>query len=407
MPEFAYRSVPPSGLAGRGRLHAPDRARAACHLQAQGHVLLALTPAEPGSSLRAFLNREVGGRRRLSGSATADFVDRLALLLEADVSVEAALGILAGSAASAAMRRQADALLRRLRSGASLAEAMSAEAGAFTAGVIAMVRAGEAGGSLAPTLKLLGDTLKRTESVRQSVRSALIYPVILVVTAIGTVVLILTVVLPELEPVIADAGAAPPAAARLAFAASFLVRQYWWLLLTVPALLVLAAHQAFKQPRFRLRRDSLLLRVPVLGQALRTAEAGRFARSLGALLGGGVPLSSALSLAHPVLANAVIAQAVLRVAEGVREGGALAGPLATTGVMPDLAVQLIRIGEATGRLPAMLLQLAGLCEADVRRSLDRALSLLVPLLTIGLGGLVAGIIAAVMSAVLSVNDMVR
>lgn len=407
MPEFAYRSVPPSGLAGQGRLQAPDRARAAQHLQAQGHFLLALTHAEPANSLRALLNREVGGRKRLSAGATADFVDRLALLLEADVSVEAALGILAGSATGAAMRRQADALLRRLRAGASLAEAMSAEAGVFPAGVIAMVRAGEASGTLAPTLKLLGDTLKRAESVRQSVRSALIYPVILMVTALATVVLVLTVVLPELEPVIAESGAAPPAPARMAFAASSLVRQYWWLLLATPTLLALAAHQAFRQPRFRLRRDSLLLRVPVLGQALRSAEAGRFARSLGALLGGGVPLSSALSLAHPVLSNAVVARAVLRVAEGVREGGALAGPLAATGAMPDLAVQMIRIGEATGRLPSMLLQLAGLCEADVRRSLDRALALLVPLLTISLGGLVAAIIAAVMSAVLSMNDMVR
>lgn len=407
MPEFVYRSVPPSGLAGQGRLQAPDRARAADHLHAQGHFLLALTLAEPRNSLRAFLTREVGGRKRLSGSATADFVDRLALLLEADVSVEAALGILAGSATSAAMRQQAEALLRRLRSGASLAEAMSVEAGVFPAGVIAMVRAGEASGTLAPTLKLLGDTLKRTESVRQSVRSALIYPVILVITALGTVVFVLTVVLPELEPVIAEAGAAPPPAARMAFAASFFVRQYWWFLLTGPTLLALAAHQAFRQPRFRLRRDAFLLRVPILGQALRTAEAGRFARSLGALLGGGVPLSSALSLAHPALVNTVIARAVLRIAEGVREGGALAGPLAASGVMPDLAVQLIRIGEATGRLPSMLLQLAGLCEADVRRSLDRALALLVPLLTISLGGLVAGIIAAVMSAVLSMNDMVR
>jgi general secretion pathway protein F len=128
---------------------------------------------------------------------------------------------------------------------------------------------------------------------------------------------------------------------------------------------------------------------------------------LGALLGGGVALPSALVLAHPVLVNRAFARAVAEIITAVREGGGLAGPLARAGLFPDLAVQMIRIGEATGRLDTMMLRLAEILEADVQRTLDRSLALLVPGLTILLGALVAGIIGSVMLAVLGVNDFVR
>jgi general secretion pathway protein F len=157
----------------------------------------------------------------------------------------------------------------------------------------------------------------------------------------------------------------------------------------------------------RARLDALVLRAPVLGLTLRRAEAGRFARALGSLLSGGVALPSALVLAHPVLANRLFADALTQVIAAVREGGGLAGPLARADIFPDLAVQMVRIGEATGRLDTMLLRLADLLEVDVQRTLDRALAMLVPVLTILLGALVAGIIASVMVAVLSVSGFVQ
>jgi len=128
---------------------------------------------------------------------------------------------------------------------------------------------------------------------------------------------------------------------------------------------------------------------------------------LGTLIGGGMTLASSLMLARPVLANRVIAEAMERVIGAVREGGGLAGPLAQANIFPDLAVQMIRIGEATGRLDSMLLRLADLLDCEVQRTLDRSLALLVPVLTICLGGLVASIIASVMLAVLGINDLLH
>ena len=407
MPSFQYRSITPDGTTHRGRLQAADRASAARSLQGNGHVLLELSASDRAGGLARFLARDVGRRRTVPPGKIAEIISRLATLLEAGLTVEAALGVLGASHAGSRAKQAVGEVLDRLRAGASLSDAMAADGGVFSKAVTAMVRAGEAGGTLALTLQQLGAHLARQEVVRQSVRSALIYPTLLLVTATGSVLLVLTVVLPQLEPVIAESGLAPPCLARGAFLASSLLRQYW--LHGLLSLLVagLLARRAMADPAVKAQRDATLLRVPVLGPALRCSDTGRFARTLGGLVGGGVPLPTALSLAQPVITNMSLASAVAKVAAGVREGGGLSGPLGGTRALPDLAMQMIRIGEATGRLGPTLLQLAEICEEDTKRVLDRSLVLMVPIVTILLGILVAAIIGSVMTALLSINDLVR
>jgi len=407
MPLFQYKAVAPDGAVVRGRIAAPDRTSAAASLQAQGHTPLTVELAAPASGIKALLARDIGGRRKPGSKVVVELIGRLAVLLEAGVGLEAALSLLGGSEGATVAREQAAALLRRLRAGAGLADAMEASAGTFPPLVVAMVRAGEASGTLAPTLGRLATHLAHAEAVRQSLRSALVYPVVLLTTAAGSVLLVLLVVLPQLEPVFAESGTQLPLLTALAFAASNLVREWWWAILTFIATLVLVGHRLLASPNVRARRDAWILRLPVLGMTMRRAEAGRFVRVLGTLVGGGVPLPTALSLAQPVLANQVIGDAVAKVTTAVREGGGLAQRLTRSKIFPELVVQMIQIGEATGRLDAMLLRLADLLEVDVQRTLDRALSLLVPVLTIGLGGLVAGIIASVMLAVLGANNLVQ
>lgn len=406
-PIFVYKAVDSGGAVVRGQIEAPDRDAAAVRLRARGHLPLTLDPAGPSHGIRALLAREIGGGQRFGAGLVAELVGRLALLIEAGVSLESSLALLASSEGAPSIRDKAASLLRKLRGGASLGDAMAGEADVFSALVIAMVRAGEASGSLAATLGQLANYLARAQAVRQSVRSALIYPAVLLVSAIGTVLLVLLVVLPQLEPVFADTGARLPLLTRFAFAASTLVREAWWAIILVLLVAGLAAQRVLQDPAMRGRLDAAMLRVPVLGLALRRSEAGRFARVLAALLSGGVGLPTALALAQPVLANRAFANAVAKISGAVREGGGLASPLARAGVFPDLAEQMIRIGEATGRLDSMLLRLADLLEIEVQRTLDRSLALLVPGLTLLLGALVAGIIASVMLAVLGVNDLIR
>jgi len=407
MEQFQYKAVAPDGSIVRGRIEAPNRAIAAERVQMQGHLPLTVETATSTTGLRAILSREIGGRQRRDPKVVIELIGRVSLLMDAGVALESALALLARSENVASMRKLADSLLGRLRGGASLGDAMAAEGDIFPTLVVAMVRAGEASGALAPTLARLADHLARAAVVRQSIRSALIYPAVLITTAIGAVLLVLLVVLPQLEPVFAEAGDRLPLLTRLAFAASTLVRKGWWILLTILVLTALLARRLLGDPAIRARRDSLILRVPVLGMGVRQAEAGRFARVLGTLVGGGVTLPVALTLARPVLANKVISDGIAQVIAAVREGAGLAGPIARAGIFPDLAVQMIQIGEATGRLDAMLLRLADLLESDVQRTINRSLALLVPALTICLGALVAAIIASVMLAVLGINDLLH
>jgi general secretion pathway protein F len=374
-------------------------------LQAQGHLPLRISQTDL-VSVRAFLNRDITGRGRPTKSGVADLIQRIASLTDGGVPIEEALRIIGGHEGHPVLRRVSQELLRRLRDGSQLADAMSAEPRAFTPIMVGMIRAGEASGSLGPTLTRLADYLRRTEATRQTIRSALIYPAILVVGAILAVILVLTVVLPELEPMVENVGSALPLPAQLAFAASDLVRGWWWAILLVMAGVTLVAYRLLSDPVGKMRRDKILLGLPVLGPTLLRAEVSRFSRTLGALIGGGLALPTAMALAAPVLSNAVVASAVERVTIRLREGGGLSEPLGRVALFPDLAIQMIRIGEATGRIDAMLLQVADIFDADVRRTVERSITLLVPALTVGLGALVGGIIASVMMAMLSLNDMV-
>jgi general secretion pathway protein F len=390
----------------QGELEAADRSSLAARLQAEGVVPLRIAAVEHGT-WSALLARDAFARTSLSSSMLADLMRRVATLLAGGVSVEEALTILEEQSEAAVQTRVVQDLSRRLRDGAHLADAMAAHETSFPPIVVGMVRAGEASGALPATLGRLADYLHRAETTRQSIRSALIYPAILVLTAACSVLVVLTVVLPALRPSIEESGAALPLLTRIAFAASGVLQNFWWAIGLVLIVCAVCVRLALSDPATRPRRDQAVLRLPVFGQAVRIAEIARFARTLGALIGGGVALPTALALSHPVVSNAVIADAVAQVTMRLREGAGLAEQFAETGIFPALAIQLVRIGEATGRLDTMLVQLADSFDEQVQRTISRSLAILVPVITIGMGAFVAGIIASVMLAVLSINDLAR
>ena len=407
MPNFAYRAISPTGEMLRGEIAAPTRAGAVAHLHAEGAVPLQVSPSRPGWSSALSLDLAHFARRHLSPRDLAEFISRLATLVGAGVPIESAVTILGGAEGSPAAKRVIGHLSRQLRSGARLADAMAAEGASFPPIAVSMVRAGEMSGGLATTLAQLGGYLQRTEEARQAIRSALIYPAILVTAAFGSVLIVFTAVLPALRPVVEGAGSRLPVLVRLAFGFSDIVRDFWWAMLLVVFAAAVGAHRFLAREDGRRRADALLLRLPLVRSAVIRADFSRFARTLGTLIGGGVAMPVALEAAQRVVANRVLADAIAGVAVAVREGSGLADPLAAAGLFPDMAVQIVRIGEATAQVDRMLLQLAEIMEQDVRRDLGRALALLVPLLTIGLGLLVAGIVASVMLAVLSINDLAQ
>jgi general secretion pathway protein F len=404
---YTFRAVSPTGDLLRGELESATRAGVLAHLHAEGAIPLQVSVTRSGWS--DIFSRQITlfQRRHLSPRERAELITRLATLVCAGVPVESAIGILGGSGRATPSRHVTTELLRRLRNGAPLADAMAAARDSFPPLAISMVRAGEMSGTLPASLTRLGDTLRRSEEARQAIRSALIYPAILLAAASVSVAIVFTAVLPALRPVVEAGGTTLPVPVQLAFGISDAIAAYWWLILAAAAGTALAIHRMLRTDRGQRSRDSLLLRLPVVRDAVIRGDFSRFARTLGTLITGGVPLPTALEGAQRAVANRILADAINTVVLAVREGGGLADPLAATGYFPDMSMQIIRIGEATGQLDRMLLQLAEIMDQDLRRDLTRALALLVPLLTIALGLMVAGIVASVMLAVLSIDDLAK
>jgi general secretion pathway protein F len=298
-------------------------------------------------------------------------------------------------------------LLRQLRAGSRLGEAMSTDPASFPPVVVSMVQAGEAGGSLPATMLRLSAYLQRENDARQALRSALIYPAILLTTAGLSVTLVFTAVLPALRPMIDVPGKTLPIPVQLAFFISDTIQHLWWVFALAALVIVLGLRQALATQSGRLRRDRVLLRLPFIGRAAIHADLARFANTLGTLISGGLAMPAALQAALRVVSNRMIKDRLEKVRIAVQEGASLAEKLAATGIFPDLAVQMVRIGEATGQPDRMLIQLADILDEDLKRDIARALALLVPLLTIVLGVVVAGIVASVMLAVLSINDLTQ
>ena len=401
---FRFEAVAASGELIRGEMEAASQAEVVERLQGLGHLPIRADSAA-GSTLARWLRRDLFRRRAIPARDLALLTQQLATLLQAGLGVDRALEIAATALDRAHDRERLGDVLERVRGGATLADAIAAQPGMVPKFYVGMVRAGEAGASLDRTLRHLAAFLERSHAVKEQIRSALIYPAIVLVAGSISVALLFSFVVPRFRPLFEQAGAALPFAAELVLGvADFMEDWGWWLLLALLALGIGAAVR-LGDPARRAGWDRRVLRLPVLGALATKLEMSRLARTLGTLLQNGVPPLGALAIARETSRNAVFAAALDGVAERVKEGKGLAEPLAESGIVPSLAVHLVRVGEETARLEEMLLKIAEIYEEDSRRGIERLLALLVPGITVLLGLVVALVVGSILSAVLSAYEL--
>lgn len=417
MPDFIYRAAQRDGRAIEGRLAADGREHAMRQLRARGLTPLTLEPSAGGDS-RPFVGtlaqgaeegRRGGykfrGNRQLGQADIHNITSELAVMLRAGLSLDRALRVLIGMSGSPAVDRLLDNVFKAVKGGKSLSQALAPYRDLFGDFYLSMIRSGEAGGQLPEVLGRLAEHLERVKSLRDSVVSALIYPAILVIVACISVFLMLGFVVPQFETLFNDMGEALPLPTRIIVGAGHLVADWWWLLATLTVAAVLAARSWLNTPAGRAARDAWLLRLPVLGDVLRKYEITRFARSMGTLLGNGVPIVGALNIAAETMGNRQLRDAMDGVAPVIKQGGRMADALEKTRLFTPLALNMVRLGEETGRLDAMLQELARVSDAEVQSGVKRALTLLEPLLILILGGVIAAIIVSILMGILSVNDL--
>jgi general secretion pathway protein F len=398
LPLFAFKAADGSGNLVEGQLEAADEAAAIRHLQQLGQFPLEATPVRGA--------RAQPRRGRVRAKEVTTFLRQLAILLTAGQPLERALMTMAGTASGrrvGAVARLAQPILDSVRGGHSLSAAVDAQA--FPRLAVNMIRAGETSGKLAQVLDRLADLRERSEKIRTTVTSAMLYPVLLVIVALASIALLLTFVVPQFETVFRDAGAELPVSTAIVVALGRFLQGWGWLVLLAVLAGILLLRQALTLSGPRLAWDRMLLRLPVLGGLLRILVTARFCRTLATLAGNGVDLPNALILSRDVVPNRAVAEALDTVVTGVRQGRGLSEPLAATGLFPDFAVQMLKVGEETGRIDLTAGHVADAYEQELETSIKRLVGLLEPVLIIVLGLAVGGIVMSILTAILSINDL--
>ncbi len=403
MPRFLYRALNAAGEVVEGERESHDRERLIAALKKEGLRPLQALEKRRGGSLRTLA---LGRRRsRVDDAALVLFTRAVATLLGAGLPLEQALEEAAAGEVSPAMRDVARRLLERVRGGMSFADALGERGDVFAAHYVGLVRAGEAGGTLEEVMRDLADAVERARNLRQEIRSALVYPILVLVTAVGSLLILLLAVIPEFEPLFTSAGDSLPVSAAAVLWLSKALREDAWAILGVLLLAFLAVRQLWRDPQWRRAMDARVLRLPLLGRLLGKLETARFTRSFGTLLRNGVELVPALVMSARTLSNATLAQGIERAAPRLRRGEGVHAALAAAGILPPMAERLVRIGESSGQLDAMLLTIARIYEEEVARDTRRLVALLVPAVTLALGVIVVAIIGAILSAILASYDL--
>ncbi len=405
MPSFRWSAIDGGGEVVHGVMDAPDRAWVVDRLQRQGQIVLRADPAELRRGLGELLQIEIGGARGLDKNAVSEVTRELAIMLAAGQDLDRALRFIVDNTRSARTRTILGRVRDKVRSGSSLAGALAGEPRSFSKLYIGMVRAGEAGGALPATLDRLAALLERERALTASLRAAMIYPALLVVAAIGSIILLLDYVLPQFTPIFEQSGAQLPTATRILMTLGTVVGAATpWMLASTLIAGVVARH-LLAMPAYRIRFDRLLLGIPITGSLIRETLAARLTRTLGNLLENGVALIPALGIARDALGNLAAAEAVDAAASKAKGGAGLARPLAAAGIFPARTIQLLQLGEEAAQLAAMALKAADIHEEQARLMMQRLVALAVPMITIVMGLAVAGIISALLTAMLSLNDL--
>ncbi|MDD4617003.1 MAG: type II secretion system F family protein [Alphaproteobacteria bacterium] len=402
MPTFRYNAINASGESIIGETDADNEALAFNYVQSLG--LLPIEAKVANAAPWWSLDVKDIVRGVVSTQSLCLFTRQLARLLKAGMDIDRALQLLGEMAELGKWRQTLHRALEQIRQGKSFADALSEEKKAFSTEYVSMVRVGEMSGSLISALERLASLRQRRESLKQRILSALIYPALLLIMALGSIIVILTMVLPQFEPLFVEARAELPLPTRIVLASSNLIQNYWWLAMAGLAGAIGFARHVKRSGELSVRRDKLLLKAPIFGSLQLRADISRFARTLGTLMSNGVTIETAIPVAQESLSNRYLRREIEMCALSLREGEGLSGPLAKSGCFPHLFLKLLMVGEETGRLEEMLIETADIYEEELQRAIDRMLTLLVPALTVIMGGIVAFVVSALLLAMLSVND---
>ena len=399
MAVFHYRAVGRDGKTVDGTLEAAGRELASRQLRSRGLTLLALGPESPGGAAARARGKPPSRQDVLS------MTTELAVLLRAGLPLDRSLKVLIDMAAVPSMSALLSDVLKSVKDGKALSVALEPYAGLLGRFYLSMIRSGEASGEMSAVLDRLVEHLEESKANRDRVVSALIYPAILLVVAVLSVVVMLAFVVPQFEALFDDMGDALPALTQAVIASADFIKAWFWLLILVGVGVGSWLRSWLHSETGQRRWHRQLLSLPLAGGIVFEFEMARFARTLGTLLGNGVPLLKAIDIAIETVGNVVLRDALATLLPAVKGGQRMSVALAETRRFTPMVIQMTRVGEESGALDTMMLELAKVFDDHVQAGVKRSLTLLEPVLILTMGAIIAVIIIAILMGILSVNDL--
>lgn len=396
MPIFSYRAATKDGAVVEGAIEALDEKSAIERLRNTGVIPIKISAPKEG-----------GLRKRLAlRSAKGDvliFTTELSSLLSAGLPLDRCLNIISEISESGEMKDIVQEILKSIREGSSFSDALQKHPKVFSRLYVNMVRAGEAGGVLDVVLDKLTEFMESSKELKDHIISSMIYPAILSIAGGISIVILLTFVLPRFSSLFSELGASIPLSTKIVIGLSAAIRTYWWIIVAAVGGGLFLFYNFIKTDAGKYKWDAFKLKL--LKDIITKIETERFCRTLGMLLRSGVPLLQALNNARDVINNRVIAAALEDLTRGAKEGKGLAVPLVSARVFPPLAISMVKVGEETGQLDAMLLKVASTYEKSLRVAIKRFISFLEPALIIGMALIIGFIVISVLMAVFSMLEL--
>ncbi len=404
MPLFKFKAVTPEGRMTEGTLEAVDQNAAFAKLQEQGQLPIKVVSSEE----RGILGAEFilpWKRKRVRRADLLVFTQELATLIGAGLPLDRSLTILGGLTENEYLRGIVKDLLREIKGGKSLSDAMANYPHVFPKLYVSMVKAGEAGGALDVILLRLIEYLEEAEELKNYFTSSMIYPLILGTVSSAAIILMVTFVIPKFADIFENAGAPVPLPMKIMLGISGLITGYWWLILLVIIGSFLMFRRHLNSEKGRRQLDTALLRMPLVGSLMTQLEVSRFSRTLGTLLKSAVPMLQSINIVREVVGNTIISSALDNVIAGVKKGDGLAKPLQETRVFPDFSIHLLEVGEETGRLDEMLIRVADTYDRDVRNTVKRLVALFEPLIILFMGVVIGLMVVSMLYSIFSINNV--
>lgn len=396
MATFAYTAVDPSGKTIKGKIEAESQQTVMTRLRERGYLITDLAEKK---SLSSVLGGKSFGQGKVKLEALTVFTRQLATMINAGIGIIRCLDILESQLRDSSLKPVLNQTMRDVKNGMSLTDAFAKHPNVFNKLYVNMIRAAELGGILDQILDRIAGFLEYEMEVRTKIKSAMMYPVIVLVFSVCMIGVLFVFVLPRFKEIFESMDVEMPIYTSMLFNASGLFKDYWY----VPAIAIASGIFFYKKldktAKGHYQIDAVKLKIPVVGDIIRKMAISRFAKTFGTLVSSGVPMMRALEIVGETAGNSVIAKGVQTARDSVREGQKISAPLEGTGLFPMMVTHMIDIGEETGRLSEMLNKVSEFYEKEVDAAVKGLTSLIEPMLIVFMGVVVGFIAISVMGPI--------